>query len=199
MKTISRLVSFLVMGMALVFPLSELTIAGTLTGFVVNNINHDRIPGVEVSVFRADSTLAGVDTTVDNGVYLLTLDAGEYFARYSRENYADTIISDIVITPDGTTIINLTLSFLQNCDYVPGDVNGNGVCTGNDLTYVFAWYRGGPPPPYTCECFPGWIWWPAADYNGTCSFNGLDISLMIAYFKSGSLEPIPCADCPPVE
>ena len=174
-------------------------LSGTLCGLVLNNINHNRLPGVEVSVFQIDSTLAGIDTTGQNGVYYLTLDDGEYFAVYSKENYADTTVTDIIITSGGTVIINLTLRFKPNCDYVPGDVNDDGVCNGFDVTYLIAWMNGGPPPPYECECAPDWIWWPALDFNGSCSFNGLDLSYIMAYFRFGLLEIMPCGDCPPVE
>jgi hypothetical protein len=38
----------------------------------------------------------------------------------------------------------------------------------------------------------------AGDVNGSCNYNGLDITYGVAYFKGGP-DPIPCADCPPVE
>ncbi len=82
------------------------------------------------------------------------------------------------------------------CDYVPGDVAGNGVFNGLDIVYGVSYFKGGPTPPYSCECTPGNTWYVAGDVNGSCSYNGLDISYGVTYFKGGP-APIPCADCPP--
>ena len=198
MKVLRKLLAIPVLAISLIlfFPVSA--ISGTLTGAVIDNIIFNPVPDVVVSVFWSDSTLAGMDTTTSSGIYTLDLNTGEYFAIFSKENYADTTISSIIILPQDTTVINLTFRFLQNCDYVRGDINNDGVCNGYDITFLIAWMKGGPPPPYTCECTPGWIWWPAVDFTGSCSFNGLDISFMIAYFKIGLLEIIPCPDCPPI-
>jgi hypothetical protein len=140
-----------------------------------------------------------MDTTIGNGVYFLTLDAGEYFAVYSKENYADTTIEDIIITPGGTIVVNLVLRFINNCDYIPGDANNDEVFNGYDITFLIAWLKGGPPPPYSCECRPDWIWWPAVDYNCSCSFSGLEITYIISQFKYSGGQACPCPDCPPAE
>ncbi len=85
-----------------------------------------------------------------------------------------------------------------SCDYVVGDVNGSDSYNGLDITYGVAFFKGGPVPPYECECTPGNIWYVAGDVNNSCSYNGLDITYGVAYFKGGS-DPIPCEDCPPIE
>jgi hypothetical protein len=82
------------------------------------------------------------------------------------------------------------------CQYIVGDANGNGAFNGLDVTYSVAYFKGGPPPPYACECTPGNTWYVAGDVNGSCSFNGLDVTYMVAYFKGGP-PPHACADCPP--
>ncbi len=83
------------------------------------------------------------------------------------------------------------------CEYTVGDANGNGSFNGLDVTYSVAYFKGGPPPPYECECPPGSgnIWYVAGDVNGSCSYNGLDVTYMVAYFKGGP-PPHPCPDCP---
>lgn len=82
------------------------------------------------------------------------------------------------------------------CDYVVGDVNNSGGYNGLDITYGVSFFKGGPLPPYTCECTPGNSWYVAGDVNASCSYNGLDITYGVSYFKGGA-GPNPCADCPP--
>jgi hypothetical protein len=82
------------------------------------------------------------------------------------------------------------------CDYVVGDANGNGSFNGLDVTYGVAYFKGGPPPLYQCECTPGHTWYVSGDVNQSCNFNGLDVTYMVSYFKGGP-PPSPCPDCPP--
>jgi hypothetical protein len=82
------------------------------------------------------------------------------------------------------------------CDYVVGDANGNGSFNGLDVTYSVAYFKGGPPPPYECECTSGNSWFVSGDVNSSCNFNGLDVTYMVAYLKGGP-PPHPCPDCPP--
>lgn len=84
------------------------------------------------------------------------------------------------------------------CSYVVGDANNGGAFDGLDITYGVFYFKGGPPPPYECECTPGNIWYVAGDVNASCNYNGLDITFGVAYFKGGP-DPVPCVDCPPVE
>ncbi len=199
MKVLRKPLAMLALGISamILFPVSAFS--GILTGTVIDNVIFNPVPDVEVSVFQSDSTLAGMDTSDINGIYALILNAGEYYAVFSKQNYADTTISGIIIVPQDTTVIDLVLRFINNCDYVPGDANNDGVFNGYDITFLIAWLKGGPPPPYSCECRPGWIWWPAVDYNCSCSFNGSAITYIIAYFKAGYGQwACPCPDCPPI-
>ena len=88
--------------------------------------------------------------------------------------------------------------FSPGCHYTIGDANNSGDYNGLDITYGVAFFKGGPEPPYECECTSGNTWYVAGDVNGSCSYNGLDITYGVAYFKGGP-EPFPCADCPPVD
>jgi hypothetical protein len=83
------------------------------------------------------------------------------------------------------------------CSYTVGDANGNGAFNGLDVTYSVAYFKGGPQPPYECECTPGNAWYVSGDVNASCNFNGLDVTYMVAYFKGGP-PPNPCPNCPPV-
>jgi hypothetical protein len=82
------------------------------------------------------------------------------------------------------------------CVYIVGDANNSHAFTGLDVTYSVRYFKGGPLPPYSCDCPPGHIWYVAGDVNGSCSFSGLDVTYMVRYFKGGP-GPIPCPDCPP--
>jgi hypothetical protein len=83
------------------------------------------------------------------------------------------------------------------CHYVVGDANHSGVFNGIDVTYSVGYFKGGPPPPYSCDCPPHGMFYAEGDVNGSCVFNGIDVTYMVSYFKGGPL-PIPCPDCPPV-
>ncbi len=200
MKVLRRLLAILVLGISaiILFPVSA--VSGILTGTVIDNFYFNPVPDVEVSVFQPDSTLASMDTTDINGVYALTLNAGDYYAVFSKQNYADTTISNITITPEGTTVVDLTFRFTHNCQYVVGDVNGSGGLNGLDVTYGVAYFKWGTQPPFNClcECTPGHIWYVCGDVNRSCTYNGLDITFLVSYY-GGPPMPQPCPDCPPVE
>ncbi len=89
-----------------------------------------------------------------------------------------------------------SLTLAPVCEYVVGDINGSNSLNGIDVTYGVTYFKGGPIPPYSCECAAGNTWYVAGDVNASCSFNGLDITYLVTYFKGGPL-PRPCADCPP--
>lgn len=82
------------------------------------------------------------------------------------------------------------------CEYIVGDANNDSTYNGMDITYGVIYFKGGPAPPYECECTPGDIWHVSGDVNSSCSYNGVDITYGVAYFKGGP-DPIPCPDCPP--
>jgi hypothetical protein len=84
------------------------------------------------------------------------------------------------------------------CDYVVGDVNGNGGYNGLDIVYGVNFFKGGPPPVYECECTPSSTWYVAGDVNASCGYNGLDITYGVSFFKGGPV-PQPCPDCEPID
>jgi len=88
--------------------------------------------------------------------------------------------------------------FSPQCDYVVGDANNSGDLNGLDVTFGVNYFKGGPQPPYECECTEGSTWYVAGDVNGSCNYNGLDITYAVAYLKGGP-DPVPCPDCPPAE
>ncbi len=90
----------------------------------------------------------------------------------------------------------VAISPTGGCNYIPGDVSGNGAFNGLDVVYGVSYFKGGPPPPYVCDCPPHGSWYVAGDINASCSYNGLDITYAVSYLKGGP-SPQPCPDCPP--
>jgi len=94
------------------------------------------------------------------------------------------------------------LNFIEapsGCDYVPGDINGDGSAIGSDVTYGVNFFRGGPPPPDTCYNESTSLWlYAAADCNGDCSFIGSDITFLVNFFRGTQPEILWCPETPPI-
>jgi hypothetical protein len=102
--------------------------------------------------------------------------------------------------PDESSV-DIPITFVvggpTGCQYVVGDINGNGTANGIDVTYGVTYFKGGNPPPINCDCPGHGIIFAGGDVNGNCVFNGIDITYFVGYLKGGS--PLtPCGDCPPV-
>jgi hypothetical protein len=82
-----------------------------------------------------------------------------------------------------------------DCHYVPGDVNGTGIANGIDVTYAVSYFKGGPLPPYSCDCPLHGVIYPAGDINGSCAFNGCDITYFVNCLEGQEIRY--CPDCPP--
>jgi hypothetical protein len=172
---------------------------GYIAGLVTGPDESTPLEAVIVTTFDSLDAIIGVDTTNEAGVFGLELaTAGTYHESFSRAGYRDTAISDIAIAIGETTHVAVAMQIRAgNCNYVVGDANGNGTFNGLDVTYGVAYFKGGPPPLYECECTSGNTWYVSGDVNASCNFNGLDITFMVAYFKGGP-TPNPCPDCPPL-
>ncbi|UCC79878.1 MAG: hypothetical protein JSW64_00560 [Candidatus Zixiibacteriota bacterium] len=140
----------------------------------------------------ADTVPPGDSLTVTVTLDATTVGEGNYIGEID-------ITSNDPDTPTGTVAVNLTVvASGPECDYVVGDANNSGAYDGLDITYSVNYFKGGPAPPYSCECTPGNIWYVGGDVNASCDYNGLDVTYGVAYFKGGP-GPMPCPDCPPVE
>jgi hypothetical protein len=76
----------------------------------------------------------------------------------------------------------------DTCDYVPGDVNGNGEARGSDITHLVAYLKQqGPPPRDSCHVpyqINGRDWfYVTADINGDCQISNADVLWGVAYYK----------------
>jgi len=68
---------------------------------------------------------------------------------------AITITSNDLDEPVSTISVIFTVGAGSGCQYVVGDINNNGALNGIDVTYGVGYFKGGPLPPYSCECTPG--------------------------------------------
>ncbi len=87
---------------------------------------------------------------------------------------------------------------LNYCQYLPGDINGDGIVIGSDITYGVQYFRGvGSCPPDSCYDYENERWvYVAADANGNCDFLGSDITYMVRYFRGLYDEVSHCPDFP---
>jgi hypothetical protein len=83
-----------------------------------------------------------------------------------------------------------------NCSYIPGDINNSGQANGIDVTYGVSYFKGGNPPPYSCDCPPYGVLYVACDVNGSCTANGIDITYFVGFLKGGPAL-LSCPSCPP--
>ena len=103
----------------------------------------------------------------------------------------------------GTSPYSPTFNFevtapAAGCDYVPGDINGNGSANGIDVTYGVGYFKGGPAPRDSCDCAPiPFPFYAAGDVNGNCAFNGIDVTFFVSYLKGGQPALLFCSGCPP--
>jgi len=87
------------------------------------------------------------------------------------------------------------------CDYIPGDINGDGNVLGSDVTYSVRYFKGvGEPPPDSCwdEETSGWLY-VGGDVNGTCEFLGSDITYLVSYFRGVNDSILHCPRFPILE
>lgn len=136
-----------------------------------------------------------IDSTGSDGRYFISdLVPGLYAVQFSLPGYMDSTITDVQLTANDTTIIDVALQ--AGCRYLAGDANGDGRFNGLDVIYSVSYFKGGPHPPFECNC-PVWgRFYSAADANGSCTFNGLDVTYSVAYFKGLGPAPLSCPDCP---
>jgi hypothetical protein len=170
---------------------------GIIAGHVYETDGTTPIQDVSVSTYDGGDNLVASNTTNSCGAYSVPLESGTYYEVFAKTDYVTDTLSSIAVVAYSTIDVSINLAHPGGgCQYEVGDANGNGTFNGLDVTYSVAYFKGGPPPPYECECTPGNTWYVAGDVNGSCNFNGLDVTYMVAYFKGGPM-PHPCPDCLP--
>jgi hypothetical protein len=165
-------------------------IAGTIT-----NTNGNPITNAEITIIEnGRSRFSGYD-----GTYVFdNLEPGVYSLSVSHFSYIDTTLAGIEVNANETTICDIVLQ-PATLLYVPGDVNGDEVVIGSDVTYAVNFFRGiGQPPPDSVwiESTESWLY-AAADANGSCSFIGSDVTFLVGYFRGIHTEVLYCPLAPP--
>jgi hypothetical protein len=163
-------------------------------GGTVTDVMSNPIEGVYVTALGT-----GVEDSTDQfGEYFLdSLTIGTYDLSFSHAIYRDTIVTGVEVNLRETTIIDMVLSF--PCDFIPGDINGDELVTGNDLTYLVNYLRSmGPHPPDSCYNTNAGAWlYSAADVNGDCAVTGNDPTYLVNFFRGSENHPTFCQYTPP--
>ncbi|HBC46890.1 MAG TPA: hypothetical protein DCZ43_07585, partial [candidate division Zixibacteria bacterium] len=170
---------------------------GTIAGVAYNVAPPTVLPNVHVVTYDAGNVVVDDQISGALGTWTVNLPSGTYHEHLSKTGFQDTVINNIVVTSGNTSNVsaNMQLQGGVGCHYVIGDANGSATFTGLDVTYSVRYFKGGPHPPYSCECTPGNTWYVSGDVNGSCTFSGLDVTYMVRYFKGGA-GPIACPSCP---
>ena len=87
---------------------------------------------------------------------------------------------------------------LEYCHYIPGDINGDSLVQGSDVTYGVRFFQGvGQPPPDSCwdDADSNWLY-VAGDVNGNCEFIGSDITYLVSYFRGINDSLLHCSRFP---
>jgi hypothetical protein len=82
----------------------------------------------------------------------------------------------------------LLISLGTPCNYMLGDMSGDGQRLGGDVTYGVRFFKGiGTPPRDSCymDSTSAYLY-VAGDCNGDCQFRGADITRLVSYFKGYS-------------
>ena len=162
--------------------------------------------GILFITFSSEYSWIGFDggpyyiTPADSAILQVTLDATDL----SPDDYSGSIDFDSN-DPDslsGNIPVTLTVMPLSpGCDYVPGDINGDGDVIGNDVTFGVRYFKGpGSAPPDSCwnDSNGSWLY-SAGDANGNCHFTGSDVTFLVAYFKGHNPEIFWCPQTPPAQ
>jgi photosystem II stability/assembly factor-like uncharacterized protein len=195
---------------AMDFPTPSIGYAVGINGMALKTTNagqtwSDLSPGVAVELLDVSFGTPDTGTAVGAfGFVIRTVDGGLNWHTQNLESYAhlrgvDFPSANIGYAVGDSGIILYTTTGGEppsSCDYVPGDVNYNGVTNGLDVIYLVAYLKGGDEPPYSCICGTHGDLFVGGDANGSCDVNGLDVTWMVAYYKGGP-GIIPCPDCPP--
>jgi hypothetical protein len=92
--------------------------------------------------------------------------------------------------------IPAVLTITGDCNYISGDINGDGTVNGLDCVYLLNYFKGDQTAILSCNCGSRGFLQVPADVNGNCDVNGMDIVFLVNYLKGGD-TPRSCADCPP--
>ncbi len=170
----------------------ELIISNTGNGTLIYNISDDRA-WLSEDPESGQVEPGGVQDTIEIIFDAINLYPGTYDGTITvNSNDPDSGVIDIPVL--------LLVLYPGGCDYVPGDVNGDGTCLGTDVTYGVRYFKGlGSSPPDSCwnESTGSWLY-SGGDANGNCSFTGSDITFLVSYFQGQQPAILWCPETPPL-
>jgi|GEM_PF-4880828 len=177
----------------------DMYLFGPQPGYLAGHVFYG-LPPLPLHGERIIAAGADTDTTLSDidGYYIIgPLTAGEYNVTFSDTGNGDSTVSGVQIVGGDTTILDMYWNTFS-CDYVQGDINGDGNRIGGDVTYGVRYFKGlGLPPPDSCYLDSTSTYlYAAGDVNGNCEFRGSDITRLVAYFK-GTAELSYCHFFPP--
>jgi hypothetical protein len=170
----------------------------TVGGTTTINMLMRGLPGTAAGMISSDfamlNPVAGVqvralghpytDTTDENGEFSIpNIPANTYDFTFIHPAYFDTILNGINIVAGNTTWIEVVLT--PSCNYMLGDLNGDGNLIAGDVTYGVRYFKGlGDHPIDSCfmDSTHSYLY-VAGDVNGNCEFRGSDVTKMVSFFK----------------
>lgn len=174
----------------------------------IDNMGGWYIFETEYGLLSVGSTKTGSMLCFDDFYWPLGQGAtfGEAFLIWAQQNM-ETCAGDIsrpwfygmCIQGDPTLKVARFQDYLVYCSYVLGDINGDSLILGNDVTYGIRYFKGlGAPPVDSCwdDSLSRWLY-VAGDVNGNCSFTGADVTYLVGYFKGYNLDILYCPRLPP--
>lgn len=183
------------------------------SGFIViDTYNHfePQIVGRVNTLDRAKALVIALDFA-----YVATEDSGfaiiytRYPSRPSIFAMTDTPwrVEDICLAGENIAVVggeSIDIYRLETmeCDYIPGDINGNGSPNGVDIAFAVEYFKGRIIPPDACDCRPDTPIYPfyaAGDVNGNCAFNGADIIYFVGYLRGQRHQLRYCPYCQPTD
>jgi hypothetical protein len=186
-----------------------LTLADSITHDAFSSPVIEVSPSVTAVTLLGDTVYFdyfGIDPDVDPIVYVhgsywqeIYPDNGIFY--FCREWYddgdgvldtSDYFTLDAISGPDSGSgeiyhIINVAagITTALGCTYLLGDINGDDLRGGGDVTYGVRFFKliGSRPPDSCYMDSTGGYLYVAGDVNGNCEFRASDITRLVAYFK----------------
>ena len=172
---------------------TEPVIYGSLSGYV-RDTSMNPLPNARVRVSFHETYEE--DYTDDTGYYHVANIPLCYCLKNASASKAGYATEWVLLSIGGDDVYDFALAPV-GYDYVPGDVNGDGLVLGSDVTYLVSYFRGIMEPQ------PEWLFgpdnfWAGADANGDCQVIGSDITYLVSYFRGIHSEIQWCPQYPPM-
>jgi hypothetical protein len=150
-----------------------------------------------------EASLCNVVNDTLHIVYILDKSAGIYERNEGPPTQNYVIYQKIPASLIPTTPLIEQFSIRQGppdiCPYLIGDINGDSLTNGSDVTYAVNYFLGrGSAPMVSCACSDiAAPFFGGGDVNGNCVFNGMDVTFYVGYLKGRHEKLRFCYDCPP--